>query len=406
MLKAIYGTKQAAEVFHRHLQNTLLSNGYKQAISDPCLYFKWRDNKFIIFGVFVDDIIGISVDNELIDELISNLYRTYEVKVIGEVSKLLGIKVKRNHNNDIFIYNDEYFNSVMYENNIQMNASIILPYLPNKYYTTNTNIANDKDCTKYKSIIGTLSFAALYWRPDIEWIVNHLSRFASNPSKEHMDAAIRVLQYGYNTRQLGIMYKNRNIQLNNNINPIIISYCDANWCRDDDGTSTTGYIIGIRDKYNNILDNLNWIIFISKKQSQHVADSTESSETYGIVQATKDIIFTRNLLSEIGFGQTTETEIYNDNTATINNLNNNIINSKNRCEARKHFYVRNAIKQKEIIIRYVPSKNNIADFFTKPLIKADFFKFRSIIMDRINMSDDDLISSDRGDVNYQGRRAT
>jgi hypothetical protein len=371
MIKAIYGTKQAAEVFHTHLKNNLLMVGYSNSISDPCLYYKWSHDKFIIFGVFVDDIIGTSTHQNLIDELIENLSRIYEVKVLGEVSKLLGMKVKRNTNNDIFLYNDEYFNNVMHEYNIPINASVTLPYKPNKYYVTYNGDVDDKVCTKYKSIIGTLNFAAMYWRPDIIWIVNHLSRFASKPSEEHIDAAVKVLQYCYNTRYFGIIYRNRNINLDG-INPIIMAYCDANWCQDDDGTSTTGYIIGMKDEKSNTIDELNWISFVSKKQSQHVADSTESAETYSIVQATKDILFLRNIMIEIGFKINEPTTIYNDNTSTITNLNNNIINGKNRSEARKHFYARNAIQNGEIIIKYIKSKLNLADAFTKPMDKANY----------------------------------
>ena len=42
--------------------------------------------------------------------------------------------------------------------------------------------------------------------------------------------------------------------------------------------------------------------------------------------------------------------------------------------------MRDVVENLEIIVPYVPSKENLADFFTKPLKPADFFKLRARIM--------------------------
>ena len=47
---------------------------------------------------------------------------------------------------------------------------------------------------------------------------------------------------------------------------------------------------------------------------------------------------------------------------------------------RRHFYVRDVVENLELVIPYVPSKENLADFFTKPLPAKTFFTMHNIIM--------------------------
>ena len=52
--------------------------------------------------------------------------------------------------------------------------------------------------------------------------------------------------------------------------------------------------------------------------------------------------------------------------------------------ARRNFYVRDMIEKFEIVVPYVPTDKNIADFFTKPLGSKKFFAMRAIIMNERN----------------------
>ena len=47
---------------------------------------------------------------------------------------------------------------------------------------------------------------------------------------------------------------------------------------------------------------------------------------------------------------------------------------------RRHFFVRDMVESFEIEVPYVPTNENPADFFTKPLGLAKFIYFRDMIM--------------------------
>ncbi|WVZ90082.1 hypothetical protein U9M48_036413 [Paspalum notatum var. saurae] len=59
------------------------------------------------------------------------------------------------------------------------------------------------DATQYKSLIGGLRYLT-HTRPDITFVVGHVSRFMEDPHKDHMAAIKHLLSY-----ELGLAYPRR-----------------------------------------------------------------------------------------------------------------------------------------------------------------------------------------------------
>jgi hypothetical protein len=72
--------------------------------------------------------------------------------------------------------------------------------------TANIEQASEEDIKLFQSIIGSLMYAMIQTRPDIAFAVCFLSRFLSNPTAAHIQAAHRVLRYLGHTRTLGVTY--------------------------------------------------------------------------------------------------------------------------------------------------------------------------------------------------------
>ena len=66
--KSIYGLKQSARCWNSTITQYLLSDGYNQCPSDDCLFMKVEEDKFIILCMYVDDIIPISNNTDLLKE--------------------------------------------------------------------------------------------------------------------------------------------------------------------------------------------------------------------------------------------------------------------------------------------------------------------------------------------------
>ena len=61
----------------------------------------------------------------------------------------------------------------------------------------------------YASLVGSLMYAMVYTRPDIAHAMGVLSRFMSNPGKEHWTAVKQVFGYLRGTSDYGLCYQGR-----------------------------------------------------------------------------------------------------------------------------------------------------------------------------------------------------
>ena len=86
----------------------------------------------------------------------------------------------------------------------------------------------------------------------------------------------------------------------------------------------------------------------------------------------RDTIWIRNLLKLLDFEQTTSSHIYCDNVGS------NILTRDPSFHARtkhidiQHHYVRERVEAGDISYAYIPTRDNLADCLTKPLVRPQF----------------------------------
>ncbi len=71
LLKSIYGTLQAARRlgWHKHNSAGMEANGYLAVNSEKTLFMKREGKHFINYGLFVDYMVCIDINNELKNEI-------------------------------------------------------------------------------------------------------------------------------------------------------------------------------------------------------------------------------------------------------------------------------------------------------------------------------------------------
>ena len=95
----------------------------------------------------------------------------------------------------------------------------------------------------YASAVGSLMYAMVCTRPDIAHAVGVLSRFMSNPEKEHWTTVKWVFRYLRGTSDYGLCYQGR-LGLERVFQ--IHVFVDADSARDlDQRISTSGYVFGL-----------------------------------------------------------------------------------------------------------------------------------------------------------------
>ena len=121
------------------------------------------------------------------------------------------------------------------------------------------------------------------------------------------------------------------------------------------------------------------VIDISAKQKVN-ADSSTTAELYGVHQTLPKMQLATLFLDAQGFE--TECRLHQDNLSTVKLEVNGKRSSGQRTRHLhiKYFTITDYIEKGWINVRYCPTGEMTADFFTKPLTGELFRKFRALIM--------------------------
>lgn len=202
-------------------------------------------------------------------------------------------------------------------------------------------------------------FLALVSKPDIGYAVNLVSRYCNKPNHGHWSAVKRIFKYLVSTTNHGILYESGGRKLEMSLS----GYSDADFAGDvDTRKSTTGYEFCI----NNSL--VTW----SSQRQKMVTLSTTDTEYVAAVTASKEIVWLRQLLTDLGYCPKQPTVLFIDNQSTIRLIRNPEFHKKTKHIDVKFHFIREKVENNLIDIKYLPMNEQPSDLFTKSLTKNRF----------------------------------
>jgi hypothetical protein len=150
----------------------------------------------------------------------------------------------------------------------------------------------------------------------------------------------------------------------------LVGYSDSDWCGDiDDRKSTSGYVFFMGDTVFTWLSKKQPIVTLSTCEAEYVAAS------WCVCHA----IWLRNLLSKMELKQLGATVIQVDNKSAIE-LAKNPVNHERNKHIDVHFhFIHDHEKEGSVKLVHVESQNQVADIFTKPLLKVLLDKYKKMI---------------------------
>jgi Reverse transcriptase (RNA-dependent DNA polymerase) len=360
--KALYGLKQSAKIWYDTLSTYLKGFQFMQLDSDYCIYQNKAKNTFLL--VYVDDIAIIGPDIDYINLTIKKLSNKFELKNLGPIKTYLGVEIEQK-NDYISLSQKDYIIKILKRFNLYDVKPVATPIEPKFNNEKNIEIAPKDDITWYQQAIGSLLYAAINTRPDIAYTVSVLGRFASNPSENHKIAVKRVFRYLRGTLDYNIRY------YRSNNSGYLTGYTDSDYAGDkNEYKSTSGYIFYLA----------NGPISYSSKLQSITAQSSTEAEYIALCNATKEAIYLRGLLIEIGHFQQEKIPIYTDNNGAIQLAKNPVFHSRTKHINVRYHYIR---QQLDVIsVLYKETNKQPADGLTKPLVKIkhqEFLKLLGII---------------------------
>eukprot|EP00253_Pinus_taeda_P029920 PITA_29920 len=91
--KSLYGLKQAPQAWYAKMDSFLLESGFSRCHSDNTVYTKKVGKSLLILVLYVDDLILIGSDPNLIKHVKSSLKKKFEMTDLGHLHYFLGLQV-------------------------------------------------------------------------------------------------------------------------------------------------------------------------------------------------------------------------------------------------------------------------------------------------------------------------
>jgi len=203
-------------------------------------------------------------------------------------------------------------------------------------------------------------------RPDFSISISILSRYQKCASYELWQALKRVLRYIQGTLNYSLIFKCRDSFNEANC---IVGFCDSDWAGDGvDRKSTSGYVFKLFGC------TISWT---SRKQSTVALSSTES-EYIALSFAVSEACWLKHLLIDLKlFKNVPCVTLYEDNQSAIKITKNPEYHKRLKHVDIKFHFIREKVKEEVIKIKYISTKNQLPDVFTKPLAPTVFNVFCS-----------------------------
>jgi hypothetical protein len=218
------------------------------------------------------------------------------------------------------------------------------------------------DPTLYRSMVGKLLHLT-HTRPDITYSVSIVSRFMQMLQLSHLLAVKRIFRYLAGTWDSGILYGRGGTST-------LVGYSDSDYAGDvETGRSMTGFVFCLGESP---------VTWFSKKQPTVALSSTEA-EYRALSEAAREAVWLKALMRDLGVESKEPLMLHCDNESSIKLARNPVFHSKTKHITVHYHFAREQLESGEINVTYIPTAEQLADFFTKPLNKPLFDRFRAAL---------------------------
>lgn len=380
ILRSLYGLKQAARDWNLLLKKELLGWGFKQSLADPCMFIHSENSVKVL--VYVDDIVGIAKSKEELAWFYERLSMRFNAKDLGDIHKILGIRVLRNRERRLITIDQEQYLRAALDKFGFGKSTYKNKSCPSSNYDDYTP-ATDKDTrinvSEYQQAIGTLMYAMILTRPDIAFAIGKLSQFMSDPCERHGHALKKLMRYLNSTITQKIRYG-----AGNGFQYVTV-YSDADWASDKtDRKSVSGFTVMFQG------GPISW----GSKKQRSVATSSCESEYMALAMCSKQGQWIAQILRDLGRDiyiskNGRAVQMLGDNQGALALVENPHLHERSKHIDISYHFIRDLQEKGKLTVAYVPTDQMVADGLTKPLQRPGFVRFKELlgVIDYVSKSD-------------------
>jgi len=380
--RAMYGLKNAGRAWSLHLMNALEELGFAQNSKDDCLWTLRKGNSYCHYLFHVDDIMCVCNDDVLRNEMFMKLSQLMDIKDEGNLNSFLGMRITRYDDGSYSIDQEKYIEKIAKRFGVTEKPGKKRKS-PGEYgfKLTNDDLPKTTDEKKdalrcdMPALVGALIYC-IRTRFDVSYAISDVSRFMALWGVNHYNHALRILEYLYQTKDKKLMIKHDHLQGDLHL----CLYVDANYGDDREDAvedvkwkSQGGYMLFMGGALVSWCSRRHHIRVLSSMESEYI----EASD------ASKEGLWARQLLGELGHTQHKPTVIYEDNTACINFTKLGKITERTKHIDTRKYYLKQIQQQNLVEIQHISTDIQLADMMTKYILQKSFITMRDIVFDGI-----------------------
>ncbi|XP_015163879.1 uncharacterized protein [Solanum tuberosum] len=170
--KSLYGLKQAPRQWYMKFGSLMSQQGFKKTSSDHCVF----------------------------------------VQKISDARQILGMQIVRDRDaKKLWLSQEKYIQKVLCRFNMDnakvVNTPLAMHFkLSTRHCPSSDGEKEDMKKVLYASVVGSLMYAMVCIRPDIAHAVSIVSRFLSNPGREHWNVVKWIMRYLCGTSSLSLCF--------------------------------------------------------------------------------------------------------------------------------------------------------------------------------------------------------
>jgi hypothetical protein len=364
LIKGLYGLKQAGRGWYLEMTKVFLKEmDFKRSAIDHSVYYRRGGDEHTIVAVATDDMALTSKRAADAEKFKSEIRKFWDITDHGPIQWFLGFEIKRDRKARTISINQRTYIEGMVEKFRLTNAKpVSTPMEPGAQFSIDQCPSTLNQSAKmrgvpYSEAIGSVLWPVVVSRPDAAFAVGVLSQFIQNPGPAHWEGVKRVINYLGSTKDLWLTFGGQK-------ETIVEGFCDADWASQKHRHSISGFSFHY---------GVGAVAWSSKKQSIVSLSSTEA-EYVAQTHAAKEAIWLRSFVSEIRGEKENPLTVHCDNQGAIALAKDNKYHSRTKHIDLRYHFIREAVEDGKINMKYVPTADNIADIFTKPLPKPTFKK--------------------------------
>ena len=380
--KTIYGLKQSPRAWNVKFNDFILQYGLQRSDADPCIYYRKTLDDFIIMAIWVDDVLICGSSTTTVDRMVDHLQSGFHATA-RPLDYFVGLIMQRDRfNRRLFISQPTYIGNIISTYNMANCRKRKIPADPGNRLIKRVKSTSDESerermpAFPYREAVGSLMYAASTFRPNIAFAVGQVSQHSNDPDKSHCEAVKRIIAYLAGTPQHGIQLGSKErsteglVGFDGQSAGQLNGFVDSDYAGNiNNFRSTTGYIFNFKG------GPISW----GSRQQKNVTVSTTEAEYVASSEAAREAVWLRRLTKSIGEEQSHPTLIRCDNQGAIKLAQSREFRKKTKHIEVHHHYVREQVEKREITLSYIPTEDQAADIFTKPLPGPRFEKLRDMI---------------------------